>query len=202
MLCTLAGGIFSLFFWTFGAISLVGCIMFALFNGIVAGVMWATLAPVCAEVVGLAMIPSGMPSPHQFSCIVVLLTNCSNVGNLAGARVAIYFCRSYWSQSQKIWSTHLSPCPNFYWRHVYDLLCVWYVGHLICRYSVALLALLWWAKSYEIGWALRAWKVKELEEAHRKLLCSRKPNFLIPYLRVSTSSSMSQLFYSLTTQIS
>lgn len=59
MLCTLAGGIICLFFWTFGATSLAGCIVFAILNGAVAGAMWATLAPVCAEVVGLALIPSG-----------------------------------------------------------------------------------------------------------------------------------------------
>lgn len=65
MLCTLAGGILTLFFWTFGAIGLAGCVVFALLNGAVAGVMWATLAPVCAEVVGLALIPSGTFSTYH-----------------------------------------------------------------------------------------------------------------------------------------
>ena len=42
--------------------------MFALLGGSVAGVMWATLAPVCAEVVGLALIPSGkMPPLRPYS---------------------------------------------------------------------------------------------------------------------------------------
>ena len=67
MLCTLASGVFCLFLWIFAARSLAGCIVFALLCGSVAGVMWATLAPVCAEVVGLALIPSGkMPSLRPY----------------------------------------------------------------------------------------------------------------------------------------
>ncbi|KAI1175397.1 major facilitator superfamily transporter [Nemania sp. FL0916] len=37
-----------------------GCIVFALLSGSVAGVMWATVTPICAEVVGIAMIPSAL----------------------------------------------------------------------------------------------------------------------------------------------
>ncbi|GAP92390.1 putative major facilitator superfamily transporter [Rosellinia necatrix] len=59
-LSTLWCGILCLFVWTFGARTFAGCIVFALLSGPVAGVMWATVSPICAEVVGLAMIPSAL----------------------------------------------------------------------------------------------------------------------------------------------
>lgn len=58
-LSTLWCGLLCLFVWMFGARTLAGCIVFALLSGSVAGTMWATVTPICAEVVGLAMIPSG-----------------------------------------------------------------------------------------------------------------------------------------------
>lgn len=58
--CTGLCGLFSLFLWVFAARSLAACIVFALLSGTVAGVMWATVAPVCAEVVGLPLIPSAL----------------------------------------------------------------------------------------------------------------------------------------------
>ncbi|KAI1339565.1 major facilitator superfamily transporter [Xylariaceae sp. FL0016] len=58
--CTLFCGLLCLFFWTFGARSLAACIVFALLSGSVAGAMWATVAPICAEVVGIKMIPSAL----------------------------------------------------------------------------------------------------------------------------------------------
>ncbi|KAI0490047.1 major facilitator superfamily transporter [Xylaria cf. heliscus] len=58
--CTLWTGILCLFVWTFGTTTYAGCIVFALLSGTVAGVMWATVSPVCAEVVGLALIPSAL----------------------------------------------------------------------------------------------------------------------------------------------
>lgn len=58
-LSTLLCGLLCMFFWIFAAKSLATCIVFALLAGGVAGVMWATVAPICAEVVGLALIPSG-----------------------------------------------------------------------------------------------------------------------------------------------
>lgn len=60
-LCTLFCGLLCMFVWTFGTKSLAACIVFALLSGCVAGVIWATVAPICAEVVGLALIPSGKP---------------------------------------------------------------------------------------------------------------------------------------------
>ncbi|KAI0828391.1 MFS general substrate transporter [Hypoxylon sp. FL0890] len=59
-LSTLFCGLLCMFFWIFGAKSLAACIVFALLSGSVAGVVWATVAPICAEVVGLALIPSGL----------------------------------------------------------------------------------------------------------------------------------------------
>ncbi|KAI0421216.1 major facilitator superfamily domain-containing protein [Xylaria grammica] len=59
-LSTLFCGLLCLFVWQFGARTLAGCIVFALLSGSVAGVMWATVTPICAEVVGLAMIPSAL----------------------------------------------------------------------------------------------------------------------------------------------
>ncbi|RYC63699.1 hypothetical protein CHU98_g2529 [Xylaria longipes] len=53
-------GLLCLFVWTFGTRTLAGCIVFALLSGCVAGTMWAAVTPVCAEVVGLAMIPSAL----------------------------------------------------------------------------------------------------------------------------------------------
>ncbi|KAJ3567374.1 hypothetical protein NPX13_g6790 [Xylaria arbuscula] len=58
-LSTLWCGLVCLFVWMFGARTLAGCIVFALLSGSVAGTMWAAVTPICAEVVGLAMIPSG-----------------------------------------------------------------------------------------------------------------------------------------------
>lgn len=57
---TLLSGVLCLFLWTFGARTFAGCIVFALLSGLVAGVLWATVSPICAEVVGLAMIPSAL----------------------------------------------------------------------------------------------------------------------------------------------
>ncbi|KAI1503202.1 major facilitator superfamily transporter [Biscogniauxia marginata] len=58
--CTLLCGLLCLFLWTFGARTLAACVVFALLSGTVAGVMWTTIAPICAEVVGLALIPSAL----------------------------------------------------------------------------------------------------------------------------------------------
>ncbi|KAI0905567.1 major facilitator superfamily domain-containing protein [Ustulina deusta] len=59
-LSTLWCGLVCLFVWMFGARTLAGCIVFALLSGSVAGVIWATVSPICAEVVGLAIIPSAL----------------------------------------------------------------------------------------------------------------------------------------------
>ncbi|KAI0967084.1 major facilitator superfamily domain-containing protein [Xylaria arbuscula] len=59
-LSTLFCGLLCLFVWQFGARTYAGCIVFALLSGSVAGTMWATVTPICAEVVGLALIPSAL----------------------------------------------------------------------------------------------------------------------------------------------
>ncbi|KAI0880354.1 MFS general substrate transporter [Annulohypoxylon maeteangense] len=59
-LSTLFCGLLCLFFWTFGTKTFASCIVFAILSGSVAGVMWATVAPITAEVVGLALIPSAL----------------------------------------------------------------------------------------------------------------------------------------------
>ncbi|KAI0423756.1 major facilitator superfamily domain-containing protein [Xylaria sp. FL1042] len=59
-LCTLWCGLLCLFVWMFGARTFAGCLIFALLSGSVAGTMWATVTPICAEVVGLALIPSAL----------------------------------------------------------------------------------------------------------------------------------------------
>jgi MFS family permease len=56
---TLFCALLSFFMWIFAARSLAACIVFALISGSVAGVMWATVSPVAAEVIGLQMLPSG-----------------------------------------------------------------------------------------------------------------------------------------------
>jgi hypothetical protein len=58
--CTLISSLLCFFVWIFAARSLAACIVFALVVGGFAGVMWATVAPVCAEVVGLPLIPSAL----------------------------------------------------------------------------------------------------------------------------------------------
>ncbi len=79
MMCTLAASLFCLLLWVFGARSFAGCIVFALLEGSVAGVLWATIGPVCAEVVGLALIPSGMSS----TWVCPVLTNIPSPGILS-----------------------------------------------------------------------------------------------------------------------
>ncbi|KAI1764050.1 MFS general substrate transporter [Hypoxylon sp. FL1150] len=59
-LCTLFCGLVCMFFWVFGTTSFAACLVFAMLSGSVAGVIWATVAPICAEVVGLALIPSAL----------------------------------------------------------------------------------------------------------------------------------------------
>ncbi|KAI5862678.1 MFS general substrate transporter [Durotheca rogersii] len=59
-ICTLFCGLICMFFWTFAAKGLAACMVFAVLSGSVAGVIWATAAPLCAEIVGIAVIPSAL----------------------------------------------------------------------------------------------------------------------------------------------
>ncbi|EMR71149.1 putative major facilitator superfamily transporter protein [Eutypa lata UCREL1] len=103
---------------------LSGCIVFAILNGAVAGAMWATLAPVCAEVVGLALIPSAM------SLTFLVLVLPATFAEVIGLSLKKSGPRAY---------LDVQVFTGFM-----------YMG------------------AFAFGWALRAWKVQELEEAHRK----------------------------------
>ncbi|KAK6074686.1 transporter MCH2 [Seiridium cupressi] len=77
-LCTAWTGILSVTLWIF-SFNLATCIVFALLVGTCAGVIWATAAPVLAEVVGLQMLPSGLSMswlvlvlPATFAEVIVL----------------------------------------------------------------------------------------------------------------------------------
>ncbi|KAI2629391.1 major facilitator superfamily domain-containing protein [Xylaria nigripes] len=60
MLGTLCNGLLCLFLWMFAARSFAGSVVYALVGGSVAGVMWPSASPICAEVVGIALIPSAL----------------------------------------------------------------------------------------------------------------------------------------------
>ncbi|KAI0011258.1 major facilitator superfamily domain-containing protein [Xylariaceae sp. FL0662B] len=119
---TLFCGLLCLFLWTFGARSLASCIIFALLSGSVAGIMWATVAPICAEVVGLALIPSALSMTWL---VLVLPATFAEVIGLSLRK----------------------PGPWGYF-HVQLFTAFLYIG------------------AFMFSWALRAWKVWELKEAH------------------------------------
>ncbi|KAL7628253.1 hypothetical protein AAE478_002452 [Parahypoxylon ruwenzoriense] len=121
-LCTLFCGLLCMFFWIFGARSLASCIVFALLGGSVAGVIWATVAPICAEVVGIALIPSALSMTWL---VLVLPATFAEV-------IAVGLRRS----------------GPWGYLHVQIFTASLYLGAFI------------------FGWALRAWKVWELEQAH------------------------------------
>ncbi|KAH9887805.1 MFS general substrate transporter [Xylariomycetidae sp. FL2044] len=120
-LCTLVAGLLCLFMWTFAARSLAGCIVFALLCGTVSGVIWATVAPVCAEVVGLALIPSGL----SITWLVLVIP-------ATFAEVIALSLRQEGS---------------------------W--GFLHCQLFTGFI----YMGAFFFGWALRAWKVWELDQA-------------------------------------
>ncbi|KAI1107669.1 MFS general substrate transporter [Jackrogersella minutella] len=120
-LCTLFCGLLCLFFWIFGTKTMAGCIVFALLCGPVAGVIWATCAPITAEVVGLNLIPSALSLTWL---MLVLPSTFAEV-------IAVSLRR---------------PGPDGYIR-VQLFTAFLYIGAFI------------------FGWALRAWKVWELEQA-------------------------------------
>jgi MFS family permease len=61
-LSTLVASLVSFFLWIFAGKNYAGLIIYALFGGFI-GSLWATVAPVAAEVVGLPMLPSGTSPP-------------------------------------------------------------------------------------------------------------------------------------------
>ncbi|KAK7951158.1 uncharacterized protein PG986_006886 [Apiospora aurea] len=72
--CTFATGLcglYCLFVWIFAAKSLAACVVFALLSGMVAGTLWAVVAPVCAEV--HCQYPgSSWSSPSTFAEVIAL----------------------------------------------------------------------------------------------------------------------------------
>ncbi|KAI4600218.1 hypothetical protein KJ359_001323 [Pestalotiopsis sp. 9143b] len=77
-LCTAFVGVLSVTLWVF-SFTLATCIVFALLAGTCAGVIWATAAPVLAEVVGLQLLPSALSMtwlvlvlPATFAEVIVL----------------------------------------------------------------------------------------------------------------------------------
>ncbi|KAH6660235.1 putative MFS transporter [Truncatella angustata] len=76
--CTAFVCIMTLTLWIF-SFTLATCILFALLAGWASGVIWATAAPVCAEVVGIQILPSAlsltwvmMVLPSTFAEVIVL----------------------------------------------------------------------------------------------------------------------------------
>lgn len=77
-LCTAFVGVLSVTLWVF-SFTLATCVVFALLAGTCAGVIWATAAPVLAEVVGLQLLPSALSMtwlvlvlPATFAEVIVL----------------------------------------------------------------------------------------------------------------------------------
>ncbi|KAF7535424.1 hypothetical protein G7054_g5400 [Neopestalotiopsis clavispora] len=76
--CTAFVGVLCLVLWVF-SFTLATCVVFALLAGSCAGVIWATAAPVLAEVVGLQLLPSALSLtwvvlvlPATFAEVIVL----------------------------------------------------------------------------------------------------------------------------------
>ena len=63
---TLTACLAAFFIWIFAGKYYPGAIVYSLF-GVFAGILWATIAPVCAEVVGVQLLPAG-ELPFQPAC--------------------------------------------------------------------------------------------------------------------------------------
>ncbi|KAB2571965.1 MFS transporter [Lasiodiplodia theobromae] len=90
---TFLAGLFSLVIWIFAKTYGV-MIFFALVVGMVAGTYWAVVAPVTAEAVGIADLPSALSItwvilviPTTFSEAIALQITASNHGNYLGAQI-------------------------------------------------------------------------------------------------------------------
>ncbi|KAI0391618.1 major facilitator superfamily domain-containing protein [Xylariaceae sp. FL0594] len=101
-LCTLWCSILCYFVWIFGARTYAGCIVFALLSGTVAGVMWAAVSPICAEVVGLAMIPSALSItwlvlvlPATFAEVIGLSLRKDSLGTWSYRDVQLFSASMY-----------------------------------------------------------------------------------------------------------
>jgi len=95
-LCTALSGLLCLVFWLPGTRTLAACIVFALICGPVAGVMWASCTPVCAEVVGISLTPSALSMswlalvlPAMFAEAIALQLKKSGVWGYTSVQVFI-----------------------------------------------------------------------------------------------------------------
>jgi len=94
---TFCSGIFALVIWTF-AKSYGVLIFYSILGGMVAGVFWATIAPISAEVVGLKDVPSALNIcwivlvlPCTFSEPIALEIVAFDGGNYLGAQIFVGF---------------------------------------------------------------------------------------------------------------
>ncbi|KAI1868649.1 uncharacterized protein JN550_006224 [Neoarthrinium moseri] len=117
-LCTAFCGIMCVTLWLFST-NLATCIVFAMLAGTVAGVIWATAAPVLAEVIGLQLLPSGL----SLSWIILVLP-------ATFAEVIVLEIRQRGYRAAQL-----------------------FIGFM---YLAAFLFM----------WALRSWKLREMEAAH------------------------------------
>lgn len=86
---TLVAGVAAFFLWIFAGKYFGGLIVYALFGGF-AGIIWPCVAPVGAEVVGLQLLPSGMPpSTTSLDLLPILILRRSFICILACSRFAI-----------------------------------------------------------------------------------------------------------------
>ncbi|KAF2963252.1 hypothetical protein GQX73_g10325 [Xylaria multiplex] len=139
-LSTLWCGLLCLFVWQFGTRTLAGCIVFALLSGSVAGVMWAAVTPICAEVVGIAMIPSGR---FTFICPLALATTVSLIVPIALSITWLVLVLP--ATFAEVIGLSLRSPGAWGYRNVEIFTAFMYIGAFI------------------FGWILRAWKVWELE---------------------------------------
>ncbi|KAI0534015.1 major facilitator superfamily domain-containing protein [Xylaria digitata] len=139
-LCTLWCGLLCLFVWQFGARTLPGCIIFALLSGSVAGVVWAAVTPICAEVIGIAMIPSG-----RFTFIRPLASATTASLILQIALSMTWLVLVVPATFAEVIGLSLRSPGDWGYRNVQLFTAFMYIGAFI------------------FGWVLRAWKVWELE---------------------------------------
>ncbi|KAH7026351.1 major facilitator superfamily domain-containing protein [Microdochium trichocladiopsis] len=118
---TALSGVLCLVFWLPGTRTLAACIVFALLCGPVAGVMWASCTPVCAEVVGISLTPSAL----SMSWLALVLP-------------AMF--------SEAI-ALELKRPGSWGYTNIQVFIGCMYLG------------------SSAFGWALRAWKLQEIEHA-------------------------------------
>ncbi|KAK5634760.1 hypothetical protein RRF57_010474 [Xylaria bambusicola] len=148
-LATLWCGLLCLFVWMFGARTYAGCIVFALLSGAVAGTMWAAFTPICAEVVGLQMLPSGKFSLTHFNSIFSLKEISLTTGKKNIALSITWLFLVLPATFAEVIGLSLRSPGSWGYRDVQLFTAFMYIGAFI------------------FGWILRAWKVWEVERVRR-----------------------------------